>query len=72
MTEAEAKALLLRKMQQIADREYPVAWVGDLISEDEDSFCFEAGNYAEGENPREDPGHWYVNKADGGCEAGYG
>jgi len=67
MTESEARAILLKNMEKGTDHEYPHAWVGNLIAENNDSFCFEAGIYAEGEDPREDCGHWGVVKADGRC-----
>ena len=69
MTALEARNILLTQMQAMTSAEYPVAWVGTLIEENEYTFCFEATVHATGEDPREGFHYWFVNKdISGGCE----
>ena len=67
MTENEAKELLLKRLEQFADEEYPLAWIGRLIEDVPDAFVFEANVYNEGEDPQTDSVYWVVRKSDGYC-----
>ena len=62
MTESEARNILLQHMEQSTNREHPLAWVGNLVEDDDYSFVFEATIYAHGNNPRKHFHHWFVNK----------
>ena len=67
MTEIEARAIVMRRMEQEANEEYPVAWVGDMVEETPEAFWFEATTYTEGEDPREEYAHFAVDKLTGRC-----
>jgi len=69
ITEQEARTFLLQQMANIAWPKYPLAWVGDLVEEDDVAFTFEAAIHAEGEDPRDECVHWHVVKRDGRCVA---
>jgi len=61
ITEDEARSILLDALP--THSEFPLAWVGDCLLENEQSFHFEANIYAEGADPREDFTIWAVDKA---------
>ena len=65
MTETEARAIIMQRMERDADEEYPVPWVGDLIEETPEAFTFEATTHKENESPRDDYAHWFVYKDTG-------
>ena len=65
MTATEARAILMRRMEQLAGEEYPVPWVGDLVEETPETFAFDATTHKENENPCDDCGRWFVYKDTG-------
>ena len=67
MTENEAKEILLQRLSQLADDDYPLVWVGELIEERPDAFVFEADTYREGEDPKAESGYWWVIKSERRC-----
>ncbi|MBD5416872.1 MAG: hypothetical protein HDR50_04275 [Desulfovibrio sp.] len=65
MTETEAKSILRAKLEKIADKDCPLAWVGDVLYEAPTAFIIEGSLYAEGENPEESAGFCAVDKKTG-------
>ena len=69
MNAEQAREIVLQAMQDIADDEYPLPWVGDLLWENSDTFVFAATIHSEAENPLDDYQHWGVDKTTGQCSA---
>lgn len=65
MIEAEAKHMLLEKLEKLAFENCPLAWVGDVLYEASNAFIIEGSLYAEGENPEESAGFCAVDKKTG-------
>ena len=65
MTEAEAKHILMEKLEKLTFKECPLAWVGDVLYEAPNAFIIEGALYAEGENPEESAGFCAVDKKTG-------
>lgn len=65
MTETEAKSILLAKLEKIAYKDCPLAWVGDVLYEAPNAFILEGAIYAEGEDPQESAGFGAVDKKTG-------
>jgi len=66
MTAEEARAVLMEYLRDF-NPDYPLPWVGNMIRETQEVFAFEATMHKEGEDPRDDYGHWVVNKTTGDC-----
>ncbi|MCH5277480.1 MAG: hypothetical protein J1E80_06545 [Desulfovibrionaceae bacterium] len=68
MTVDEAKKIVLKQIRGITTKEFPLAWVSDLLEEDENEYIFEAAPYAQGENPEDEAVLHAVNKHTGKVE----
>lgn len=52
MTNTEAKEIVRKYLQDyVIDEEYPLIWVGDIISENDNYITLHANVYHEGEDP---------------------
>ena len=67
MTESEAKNIVRRRLEQDADEEYPLVWVGDIFSETPDTFIIEGSGYSEKEGIDEGRVFCAVHKTTGRC-----
>ena len=65
MTIDEAKKRVQAFLSNTVDDEYPLVWVGEFIKEDVTHIWIEGTNYAEGEDPKDVAGPYWVNKETG-------
>ncbi len=65
MTIDEAKEKVFEFLSRVVDKEYPLIWVGEYIKEDVTHIWIEGTTYAEGENPKDVAGPYWVNKKTG-------
>ena len=68
MNAIEARAILMQRMEEIADQDYPIPWVGEMIEETPEGFYFEGTIHKKDENPIDDCAHWFVDKTTGLCQ----
>lgn len=68
MSPETARQLLLSYIKKYdVTREFPLAWVGELLKETPDYFFFKGVSYKEGENPEDEWVPYVVNKRSAEC-----